>query len=148
MSDRYLSLWNEAVKHADYAEQQSKPGRFGVVERVNPLDDTSPVVREYTNGGRGYEAEGTAIIKVNGNSGFGRWLKRNGDRITYTRTDWYGGTSKVVSPYVRTGGYYGGVTFGAPPRGYERSITWAAAFVGYLDEHEPKAKATYYSFID
>lgn len=148
MSDRYLSLWNEAVKHADYAEQQSKPSRFTVVERVSPLDDNSPIKREYTNGGQGYEAEGLAMVRINGNSGFGRWLKKNGDRITYTRTDWYGGTSEVKNPWVRTGGYYGGVTFSAPTRGYERSITWASAFVQYINENEPKAKATYFSFID
>ena len=148
MSKSFEQLWYDAVAAADKAEREKVTQTFAVVEHVNPLDDNSPVKTAYTNGGKGFEAEGSCMVKVNGNSAFGRWLKRNADKVTFTRTDHYGGTSRVGNPRVTTGGYYGGVCFFAPPRGYERSCTWAAAFVGVIDQNVQSAKAITYSFID
>jgi hypothetical protein len=145
---QYEATWRYAVAAATKAEAATKAARFGVVQHQNPLDDTSPVVKAWDNGGRGYEAEGTALVRVNGNSGFGRWLKANAAKLTVTYTDHYGGTARDGAPYVSTGGYYGGVVLGTPPRGYERSVNWAAAFVAAVNEKQPKARATYFTFMD
>lgn len=145
---RYETAWRTAVEAATAAEAAVKPPRFNVVERKNPLDDTSPVTRFYDNGGQGYEDEGTALVKLSGVSGFGRWLKANAADLRVTQTDWYSGRTAVKAPYVSQSDYYRGLLLGTPPRGYTRSVTWAAAFAAALNELEPKAKATYLPFMD
>lgn len=109
----YEKVHRQAVEAADRAAQTANPERFYVVQRTNPLDDTSPIKRQYTNGGLGFEAEGFGWVVLPGNTGFGRWLVRTGKGTKH-----YGGG---VGPRARV-------------RGYERATTWASTYAAVVNE--------------
>lgn len=144
----FLAVHQKALDAGYAAQDAIRAQTFIVQQRQNPLDDNSPVVEEWTNGGGGFEAEGSASIRVNGNSGYGRWLKKNGRRLTIEQRDHYGGNRWLRPLGARKYEYAGGVGFGAPVRGYERSIAFAQAYVGVVQDSFPTAKPTYTSFID
>lgn len=90
------------------AGEAATPTPMGVVERANPFDDTSPVVRRYAPVMDG--PCGTAYVSVRpGNSAFARFLKAN--RGAFKR-------------------YGGGVQFAVRAFGQsvERSLAYATAY--------------------
>lgn len=148
----WREVFERALAAGYAAEEAAAPARFRALERRNPLDDTSPVVKTYDNGGLGYETEGLAIVAVSGVSAFGRWLMRQGRALTVEKRDWYqaqqGYPTRYGPLYVRRL-YTGGVGFGAPVRGYERSIAFARAFAGVVNEATGgAAKARVDTYID
>lgn len=102
------------------AAEATVPQPMYVVERENPLDDTSPIVKRYAPVMSG--VCGFAWINIKpGNSSFARYLKDQG----LARTDsYYGGVSVRVSGYGQS---------------YEKKSAYAAAFASVLREAGIKA---------
>jgi hypothetical protein len=72
----FESIWSEAHKVGMEAGQNAICTPMVVVERANPLDDNSEIVKQYApvmDGPCGF-----AWINVPGNSGFGKWAKAKG----------------------------------------------------------------------
>lgn len=90
------------------------PEPMHVVQRANPLDDSSPVVKRYepVMGG----VCGFAWVTVRpGNSRFANWLKKNKG----ARRGYYGGTELWISGYQQS---------------YERKMAYATAYADVLRE--------------
>jgi hypothetical protein len=91
---RYEAAWQAAVAAGEAAADAVEVVPMVVVERENPWDDSSPVVKRYApvEGG----VCGFAWVKVYpGNSRFANWLKRSGKG----RSAYGGGVSYWVSRY-------------------------------------------------
>lgn len=97
------------------------PTPMHVVERADPLDDSSEIVRRYPPVMDG--VCGFAWVNVRGNTSFARWLRKTGKG----RTDSYaGGTQIWVSHFGQS---------------YERKSAYARAFAEYLRNNGVKAYA-------
>ena len=104
------------IAEADTAGQKAAaecmPIPMVVVERANPLDDTSPVVREYAPVMDG--VCGFAWVKLyDGNSSFARWAARNAG----FRKGYRSGLEMWVGGYGQS---------------YERKYAYALAYAGVL----------------
>jgi hypothetical protein len=110
------------------AGQAARPTPMTIVERVNPLDDSSPIKRQYAPVMDGIC--GTAYVKVRpGNSSFARWLKKHRSAFT---------------------AYYGGVQFSVNDFGqsYERAMAYATAYAATVREQHPEMKVYTDSWIN
>lgn len=110
---QYQAVDRKAREAADKTAKGANPEKMIVVQRRNPLDDTSPIVQAWDNGGQGFEPEGFGWVVLPGNTGFGRWLIKSGKGTKH-----YGGG---VGPRARI-------------RGYERSNIWASTYAGVVNE--------------
>lgn len=74
--DEHAELFARAWQAGVDAANACTPVPMTVVQHANPLDDDSPIVKSY-----GPIADGVcgfAWVSVPGNTGFGRWLKKEG----------------------------------------------------------------------
>lgn len=116
----YAALYQRAHEAGMAAGEAARPRPMVVVQRENPLDDSSPIVKQYEPVMDG--VCGFAWIKVRpANSSFGRWLRSRGHSLAYQ-----GG----VSIWVRGFG-----------QSYERKMAYAHAFAQVLEEAGIKAYA-------
>lgn len=72
----FAAIWQEAWNAGVSAAHACVPVPMGVVQRANPLDDSSPVVHDY-----GMVSDGVcgfASVHFPGNTAFGKWAKANG----------------------------------------------------------------------
>lgn len=86
-------IYREAWAAGVAAATATRPTPMHVVERANPLDDTSPIIRRYAPVLDG--ACGFAWVKFAGNTEFGRWAKKNGKASAHYPT----GLSVWISEY-------------------------------------------------
>lgn len=112
---RFETIYNEALKAGMAAGSAVVPVPMQVVQRANPLDDTSPIVKAYEpvmDGPCGF-----AWVSVSpANCAFANWLKSKGQR--------YDGYAKCVSiwcPHFN--------------QSHTRKYAWAVAVAKYLNEH-------------
>jgi hypothetical protein len=112
------------VKHtAPESTQVKTPTPLVVVEHANPLDDNSPVIRQYGPEPGGVCGMASVVVRP-GNSAFARYLKvRHGARRGY-----YGGIELTTTRL-----------FG---QSYERKVAYAQAFTVVLKEAGITAYAT------
>ena len=76
-SAEYAAIYDEAWKAGVAAATDTVPVPMQVVQRANPLDDKSPIVKAYEPVYDG--VCGFAWVKVKpANSPFAKWLKANG----------------------------------------------------------------------
>lgn len=88
------ALHNKAHAAGMAAGEAAMPTPMIVVQRANPLDDTSPIVKEYAPVMEG--VCGFAYVTVRpGTSSFARWLRRRGRGYTA----YYGGTAFSVRQF-------------------------------------------------
>lgn len=95
--DRYAKFeqaWKMATEAGRKAAEACTPVPMTVVERANPLDDTSPITRRYAPVMDGVCGFAWIVIRP-GNSSFARWVKNNrGARKSY-----YGGIEYPIHDY-------------------------------------------------
>lgn len=115
------NLFVEAWKRGVEAATAHTPTPMIVQERANPLDDTSPVIREYAPVRDGVCGFASVIVRP-GNSSFARWLVATGKGRKHYR----GGINIWISDYNQS---------------YERKTAHANAMAAYLREHDIKAYA-------
>lgn len=72
----FESLYNSAHEAGMQAGRGVRPTPMQVVERLNPLDDSSPIVRDYGVYSEGACGFASVIIRP-GNCAFANWLKKN-----------------------------------------------------------------------
>jgi hypothetical protein len=105
-----------AIKHT--------PTPMVVIQRLNPLDDSSPIVKEYEPIADGVCGFAWIIIKP-GNCPFANWLKKH----DLARKHYRGGVSIWISKHNQS---------------YERKMKHAHAMAEYLQQHlqsiDPKAE--------
>lgn len=90
----YQELFNKADKAGKEAAENHNPTPMHVVERENPLDDSSPIVKRYEPVADG--VCGFAWVNFSpGTHGFCRWLKAN----TNARKAYYGGIELWIYDY-------------------------------------------------
>lgn len=108
------ALYAKAHSAGEVAAEQVVPVPMHVVERANPFDDNSPIVKRYAPVMDGPCGFGWVRV-VPGNSSFANYLKKaKGCRAAYG-----GGVSLWVSEYGQS---------------YVRKYAYARAFAGVLQE--------------
>lgn len=80
-------LWERAVKAGEAAVEEHEAVPMHVVQRANPLDDSSPVVKAWKPVSGGVCGFSWTVIK-DGRTSFARWLVKNGHGKT---SEYYGG---------------------------------------------------------
>ncbi len=111
----YDRAWNAGVERAT----AHSPTPMHVVQRANPLDDSSPVVKAYAPVMDGMC--GFALVNVSpGTSSFARWLVKHG----HARKSYYGGVDIWIGEYGQS---------------YERKYEHAKAMASVLQEAGIKA---------
>lgn len=111
----WQAIYDLAHKAGHEAATGMVPEPMTVVERANPLDDNSEIVKQYEPIADG--VCGFAWINVKpGNSSFANWLKKN--------------------DLARKDSYYGGVTIwvGDYNQSYEKKMAYAGAFAKVLKD--------------
>jgi hypothetical protein len=117
--NEYSELFSKADAAGRAAAEACKPVPMQVVERANPLDDSSAVVKRYAPVASG--VCGFAWVNVRpGNCGFARWMKKEG----VARKGYYGGMEYWVSGYGQS---------------MEKKEAYAGAFAKVLGEAGIKA---------
>ncbi len=119
----FENLYLRAQEIGQLAGEALSPAPMVVVERQNPFDDSSPIIRQYAPEPAG--ACGFAWVNIKpGNSRFANWLKKNG--------------------LARKDSYYGGVSIWIRQHGqsYEKKIAHARALAEVLSEAGIKAYAS------
>ena len=112
---RFETILNEALKAGDAAGAAITPTPMVVVQHANPLDDNSPIVKQYAPVMDG--ACGFAWVSVSpANCAFANWLKSKGHR--------YDGYAKCVN--IWASGFN---------QSHTRKYAWAVAVAKYLNEH-------------
>jgi hypothetical protein len=117
----WQALYDKAHKAGHEAATNHKPVPMTVVERANPLDDSSQIVKQYEPISDG--VCGFAWINIRpGTHSFCKWLKKN----ELASTDsYYGGLSVWVGDYNQS---------------YEKKRAYAGAFSKIVNEHAPDSK--------
>jgi hypothetical protein len=111
---QFQELYDKARAAGLAAGERHRPVPFVAIQRENPFDDSSPIVKQYEPEMDGACGFGWIIVKP-GNSPFANWLKRN----DLARKDhYYGG----VNVWVRDFG-----------QSYEKKYAYARAFAGVLE---------------
>lgn len=89
----WAPVWAEAMQAGLAAGNRHKPTPMVVCKHASPLDDNSPIIRQYApvEGG----VCGFAWVKFPGNTSFGKWAKKQG----YVRSSYGGGLSYWVSQF-------------------------------------------------
>lgn len=115
-------IWKEAHAAGFEAADKHTPTPMIVVDRANPLDDSSPIIRQYAPVAGGLCGFAWVNIKP-GNSAFANWAKE------------YKG--------VRKDSYYGGVTHWVSQYGqsHGKKAAYAQAFAEVLRKHGINAYA-------
>jgi hypothetical protein len=115
----HAALFDRAHAAGMAAGEAAKPMPMVVVQHANPLDDSSPVVRQYAPVMDGICGSAYVVVRP-GTCSFARWLKANK------------GAYKA---------YYGGMQMGVHHFGqsYERKMAYAQAFCGVLEQAGIKA---------
>ncbi len=91
---KYQAAWDKAVAAGRQAAEDCSPTPMIVQEHANPLDDNSPVVRQYAPVMGG--VCGFAGLRVRpGNSSFARWLVKHQD----AHKSYYGGVETSIFDY-------------------------------------------------
>ena len=108
-------ILSEAIAAGNKALAECKPTPMIVQQHSHPLNDNSPVEKEwFVEGG----VCGFAWVVVTpGTSSFARWLRKQG----YTGKDYYSGG---VTIHANGGG-----------QSLERKVAWASAFAGVLQDN-------------
>lgn len=120
-SPSMAQLFRAADEAGMNAANVVRPAPMVVVQRENPFDDSSPIVKVYEPVMDG--VCGFAWVNVPGNVPFGRYLKERGARKGYRS-----GVDFWISGYGQS---------------YERKMAYANAFAAYLRENGvPKAYAS------
>jgi hypothetical protein len=106
---KYQKVHRDAVAAADKAYDAVNAGQYVAVQHENPLNDNSPIVKVWE---QPFELEGFGWVVMPGNTGFGRWLVKNGKASKH---------------------YGGGVGPRAKGRGYERRMAWAQGYANVVN---------------
>lgn len=120
----FAAIMHEAHEAGLAAGAAARPTPMTVVERANPLDDTSRIVRRYEPFMDG--VCGFAYINTPGNEPFGRYVAKHGWHKAY-----YGGMERGVRAFDQS---------------MERKGAYAAAYVEVLRAHG--INATYSTRMD
>jgi hypothetical protein len=112
---KYQKVHRDAVAAGKKAGQEVNASKMIVVQRANPLDDNSPIVQQWDNGGQGFEPCGFAWVVMPGNSGFGRWIVKQG----YASKHYGGGVGPWVSEFGQS---------------HERKVAYAQAYADVVNE--------------
>lgn len=107
-------LYARADAAGKKAADECVPVPMHVVERENPFDDNSPIIKRYAPVMDGPCGFAWVIVKP-GNSSFARYLKK----IGFSRDSYYGGINVWVRGYGQS---------------YMRKGAYARAFAGVLSE--------------
>ena len=118
----YMELYKKAGITGDTAAMAVVPTPMCVVQRADPLDDASPIVKRYAPVMDGVCGFAWVIVKP-GNSKFANWLKKTGIALS---DSYYGGVSVWVN------------TFG---QSMTRKEAYAQAFAKVLNENGIRAFA-------
>lgn len=108
-------LHERAEEAGRKAAEAAVPTPMHVVQRADPLDDTSPVVKRYAPVMAGVCGFAWVTIRP-GNSRFANWLKKN---TRFARRGYYGGCELPVMGYQQS---------------YERKMAYATAYADVLRE--------------
>lgn len=114
MATDYQALFNAADAAGQAAAEAKVPTPMIVVQRANPFDDTSEVVKQYAPVTGGVCGFAWVTVKP-GTAGFARWTRKQG----LTRRGYYGGEQYWVSRYGQS---------------MERKEAYAGAFAEVLRE--------------
>lgn len=91
--DEFEELWNRAVMAGREAGVEVNPPKFIPTQRANPLDDSSPIVKQWEP----VTMCGSAYVGVKpGNSAFAKWLVKTGKA---QRNDYRGGVFFSIWDY-------------------------------------------------
>lgn len=118
---QFESIWADAVAAGNMAADQARPTPMVVQQHASPLDDNSPVVKQWVcdEGPCGF-----AEIRLSrGNSSFAHWAKKNAG----FRKHYYGGLSYWVSGFGQS---------------MQRKYAFARAAASILNEHGIDAYAS------
>lgn len=113
------ALWRRALAAGEAAAEAARPTPMYVVQRANPLDDTSPIVKAYPPVMDGVCGFAWVVVRP-GNSAFARWMRRTKG----TRKSYYGGEEFWVAEYGQS---------------LERKAAFAYAFADVLTQAGIKA---------
>lgn len=111
----YQRVHRLAVEAGKKAGAEVNASKWVFKQHANPFDDNSPVVEQYDNDGKGYELCGFAWVTMPGNTGFGRWIVKEGIGRKH-----YGGG---VGPWVREFG-----------QSHERKLAYAQAYADVVND--------------
>ena len=109
------AIHNEAHAAGHEAATRARPTPMQVVQRANPMDDTSPVVKAYEPVADGVCGFAWVVIRP-GNSSYARHMKKHHG----ARAHYYGGMEVYISAYQQS---------------YERKMAYATAYADVLRAH-------------